>query len=59
VAQLLADEGRRAEMGRVGRERITGPLSWEVSARALLGAYADAVARRHRSGRSAPAAAPD
>jgi glycosyltransferase involved in cell wall biosynthesis len=47
IAQLLADGGRRAEMGRIGRERVTGPLSWEVSAGALLGAYADALARRH------------
>lgn len=49
VIDLLGDEPKRAEMGRIGRERISGPLSWEVSARALLGAYADAMARRHRS----------
>ncbi|HEX6474710.1 MAG TPA: glycosyltransferase family 4 protein [Candidatus Limnocylindria bacterium] len=49
VIELLNDEGKRAEMGRIGRERISGPLSWDVSAQALLGAYADAMARRHRS----------
>jgi glycosyltransferase involved in cell wall biosynthesis len=59
IAQLLADEARRAEMGRIGRERIAGPLSWEVSARALLEAYADALARRHRSRQPARATAPD
>jgi glycosyltransferase involved in cell wall biosynthesis len=57
IAQLLADEGRRAEMGRIGRERVTGPLSWDVSARALLGAYADAIARRHRATPPPPTAA--
>jgi glycosyltransferase involved in cell wall biosynthesis len=56
VIELLGDQEKRAAMGRIGRERITGPLSWEVSARALLGAYADAMARRHRS--SQPVAAP-
>jgi glycosyltransferase involved in cell wall biosynthesis len=49
IVELLDDEKRRAAMGRIGRERITGPLSWQVSARALLAAYADALARRHRS----------
>jgi glycosyltransferase involved in cell wall biosynthesis len=49
IVELLANDARRAEMGRIGRERISGPLSWEVSARALLGAYADAMARRRRS----------
>jgi len=46
VIELLGDQAKREAMGRIGRERITGPLSWEVSARALLGAYADAMARR-------------
>lgn len=39
IAELLADPARRAEMGRIGRERIVGPLSWQVSARSLLAAY--------------------
>jgi glycosyltransferase involved in cell wall biosynthesis len=59
ILALLADESKRAEMGRIGRERITGPLSWEVSARALLGAYADAIARRHRSRQAVEVAASD
>ena len=59
VVELLADDGRRAEMGRIGRARITGPLSWEVSASALLTAYADAQAQRHRSGQPEAAAATD
>jgi glycosyltransferase involved in cell wall biosynthesis len=57
IVDLLNDQARRAEMGRIGRERITGPLSWEVSAKALLEAYADALARRHRSGHSVDATA--
>jgi len=59
ILDLLADDATRAEMGRIGRERIAGPLSWEVSATALLAAYADAIARRQRSTRPAGAAASD
>lgn len=47
VIELLGDPNRRAAMGRTGRERIEGPLSWSVSAAALLAAYDDAIARRH------------
>ncbi|HYN64236.1 MAG TPA: glycosyltransferase, partial [Candidatus Limnocylindrales bacterium] len=47
VIELLGDPNRRTAMGRTGRERIAGPLSWSVSAAALLAAYDDAIARRH------------
>jgi len=46
VVELLADPERRAEMGRIGRERIAGPLAWSRSADALLGAYAHVVSWR-------------
>lgn len=46
VSELLDDPERRERMGRIGLERIRGPLSWEVSARALLEAYRAAVAWR-------------
>ena len=59
VIELLGDEEKRGEMGRIGRERIAGPLSWDVSARALLGAYADAMARRHRSSQRTAATSHD
>lgn len=39
IATLLDDPGRRAEMGAIGRERITSTLSWEHTSRALLSAY--------------------
>ncbi len=40
VAALLDDPARRAEMGRRGRERLEGALSWGHSARVLAGVYA-------------------
>jgi glycosyltransferase involved in cell wall biosynthesis len=39
IATLLDDAGARAHMGRIGRERIAGDLSWERSKRELLRAY--------------------
>ncbi len=39
VADLLDDAGRRESMGRIGRERVGGTLSWDNSERALLAAY--------------------
>lgn len=42
LALLLDDPERRARMGRAGRERISGPLSWRNSQRALLAAYSAA-----------------
>jgi glycosyltransferase involved in cell wall biosynthesis len=46
IIELLDDPVRREQMGRVGRERMAGPLSWEVSAANLRDAYAAAVAFR-------------
>ncbi|MEU5161094.1 glycosyltransferase family 4 protein [Streptomyces sp. NPDC020875] len=43
IALLLDDPDRRARMGRIGRERVDGPLSWRNSQTALLAAYAAAV----------------
>jgi len=39
IAGLLDDPERRAEMGRIGRERVTGELSWDTSRVELIGAY--------------------
>ena len=39
VAELLDDEPRRLEMGRLGAIRLAEDLSWEKSTQELLGAY--------------------
>jgi glycosyltransferase involved in cell wall biosynthesis len=39
ILQLLADPGRRASMGRFGRERVENEMSWEHEAPKLLNAY--------------------
>ncbi|MEV5952199.1 glycosyltransferase family 4 protein [Streptomyces sp. NPDC051987] len=46
VAQLLDDPDRRARMGKIGQERVSGPLSWRNSQESLLAAYA-AACRDH------------
>ncbi len=46
VMQLLDDPARRSEMARIGLERVQGPLSWSVSATALLAAYETATSSR-------------
>ncbi|MER7706415.1 glycosyltransferase family 4 protein [Kitasatospora sp. NPDC097605] len=46
VAELLDDPDRRAWMGKLGQERINGPLAWRNSQRSLLAAYAAACADR-------------
>lgn len=40
IAELVDDEPRRRRMAELGRERIEGDLSWEVSRSNLLAAYA-------------------
>ncbi|WP_030267135.1 glycosyltransferase family 4 protein [Streptomyces sp. NRRL B-24484] len=42
VALLLDDPEKRALMGKIGQERINGPLAWRNSQRSLLAAYAAA-----------------
>lgn len=39
VISLLDDPDRRAEMSRIGRDRIVNHLSWDHTSRALLDAY--------------------
>ncbi|MDR6975084.1 glycosyltransferase involved in cell wall biosynthesis [Streptomyces sp. 3330] len=46
IALLLDDPEQRARMGKIGQERISGPLSWRNSQRALLDAYAAACRDR-------------
>ncbi|MFH8791082.1 glycosyltransferase family 4 protein [Streptomyces sp. NPDC017941] len=46
VAQLLDDPEQRARMGKIGQERISGPLSWRNSQKSLLAAYAAACRGR-------------
>lgn len=46
TAALLDDPDRRARMGKIGQERISGPLSWANSQAALLAAYAAACRGR-------------
>lgn len=46
IALLLDDPEKRALMGKIGQERISGPLSWRNSQRALLAAYAAACRDR-------------
>ncbi|MFF9343869.1 MULTISPECIES: glycosyltransferase family 4 protein [unclassified Streptomyces] len=43
IALLLDDPEKRALMGKIGQERIGGPLAWRNSQRALLAAYAAAL----------------
>jgi glycosyltransferase involved in cell wall biosynthesis len=50
IAQLLDDPGARARMGEIGRQRVAGPLSWDVSRSALIDAY-EAVSSYERSPR--------
>jgi glycosyltransferase involved in cell wall biosynthesis len=42
ISRLLDDPEERARMGKLGRERVSGPLAWENSQKALLAAYARA-----------------
>jgi glycosyltransferase involved in cell wall biosynthesis len=47
IAALLDDPQRRARMGRIGYERVAGPLSWERSRVALIAAYGAAAPGVH------------
>jgi glycosyltransferase involved in cell wall biosynthesis len=46
VAALFDDPQQRAEMGRVGRERVEGGLDWSHSERRLVALYGELLARR-------------
>ena len=46
IALLLDDPEKRARMGEIGQERISGQLSWRNSQASLLAAYA-AACRDH------------
>jgi len=46
ITLLLDDPGKRAEMGEIGQERISGPLSWRNSQASLLAAYTAACGDR-------------
>ncbi|MBB1258556.1 glycosyltransferase family 4 protein [Streptomyces alkaliterrae] len=46
IARLLDDPEKRALMGKIGQERISGPLSWKNSQASLLAAYAAACRGR-------------
>jgi glycosyltransferase involved in cell wall biosynthesis len=50
ISQLLDDPEGRVRMGEIGRARVTGPLSWEVSQSALIDAY-ETVSDHERSTR--------
>jgi glycosyltransferase involved in cell wall biosynthesis len=43
IARLLDDPEERERMGRLGQERVRGPLSWDNSRKALLAAYEAAI----------------
>jgi glycosyltransferase involved in cell wall biosynthesis len=48
ISELLDDPERRAEMGRIGRERVERSLSWSTSRENLLRAYEDVLQGRTR-----------
>jgi len=44
TSRLLDDPSERERMGKLGRERVEGPLAWSNSQKALLAAYEAAMA---------------
>jgi glycosyltransferase involved in cell wall biosynthesis len=48
IVQLIDDPAARAEMGRLGMQRLKSTLSWELQVQHLLGAYERAVGKRAR-----------
>ncbi|MFE1951676.1 MULTISPECIES: glycosyltransferase family 4 protein [Streptomyces] len=46
IERLLDDPDERARMGKIGQERIGGPLAWSNSQASLLAAYAAACRKR-------------
>lgn len=50
ISALLDDPERRERMGRLGRERVAGALSWDESEKRLLAAYEAAYRARTGTG---------
>ncbi|MFC9675768.1 glycosyltransferase family 4 protein [Streptomyces sp. NPDC056949] len=46
ITLLMDDPEKRARMGKIGQERVSGPLSWRNSQASLLAAYARACGGR-------------
>jgi glycosyltransferase involved in cell wall biosynthesis len=44
TSRLLDDPSERERMGKLGKERVEGPLAWSNSQQALLAAYEAAMA---------------
>ncbi|MFF7546534.1 glycosyltransferase family 4 protein [Streptomyces canus] len=53
ITLLLDDPEKRAEMGKIGQERISGPLSWRNSQASLLAAYTAACGTPGSAGKAA------
>jgi glycosyltransferase involved in cell wall biosynthesis len=49
IVQLIGDPETRAQMGKIGRERLSTGLSWEFQVPKLIAAYDRALRKRHRS----------
>jgi glycosyltransferase involved in cell wall biosynthesis len=47
IDELLSSPERRTAMGKLGRDRVAGELSWKASERALLAAYERALGHKH------------
>jgi glycosyltransferase involved in cell wall biosynthesis len=56
VARLMDDPALRQSMGEFGRSRVARDLNWDVTSRALVGAY-DRLFATRRLGRARPSAA--
>ncbi|WP_069761095.1 glycosyltransferase family 4 protein [Streptomyces sp. LUP47B] len=52
ITVLLDDPEKRAGMGKIGQERISGPLSWRNSQASLLAAYAAACGTPGSAGKA-------
>jgi len=52
IATLMADEGLRNSMGKLGRQRVETGLAWQYSIPGLLAVYDRVSANQHRSSRA-------
>jgi len=53
LERLLSDSERRAELSRLGRERVAG-FTWEATARAVVSTFETVMSGRHRVKRRGP-----